>query len=465
MANNDTSSEGIVIQNFCSSKEARDKYLHRTTKSDFVFAGHDKIFNIIVQKHQTNERITRETLTAALPDDMTTRIMVSVAFDSQTPELTDEIFQQFKESGARNRISELKKYIDRHEKRGTPPAEIADAVRGMLDRVDEGESDLQYAFDMEQTADSAMTMLAGWRAGENPYRVHIPELDDWLFLSQLTGYTVIGGESGGGKTAMMMHIAKMNSKIGRLKTAVASLEMSKEMLCYRMAMESPRLTGKRLTQENLKNPKFFDDVKFAIDYCRKYNIVIIEGVSNIFAIKRIVQTLAVKRDVVAAILDYLQMADTDAKDSDVTRVSTISKTWKSLTIGDRKRGIPPVASIALSQYADNPNQQRNGNGNNPRPQRQEPKKMRWSRQIKMDADLLIHLQEVEPPDDEKLGEHDMYLEILCEKQRNGAAGWRVPTVFHKNLQTFSSTLLDKQRKASGMYGARDIPPMSPKMKL
>jgi replicative DNA helicase len=447
------SSEGIVLKNFCLSKDMRDKYLHRTTKSDFVFAGHGKIFTAICNKHQANEPITKATVTAAMPDDMAMRMMVAFCFDSKVEELTDVVFSQFKKSGSKNRLTQLRKYIEKKETEGADPAAVSEAVRNMLDRVDDGDNDMDYAYDMNQTADAAMEMLEEWRKTGNAYQFGIPEIDDDLFLSQLTGYVVIGGESGGGKTAAMLNIAKTNSNIGNHKTAIVSLEMSRQMLCYRMAMESPKLVGKKLTQANLNNPKTFDDIRFAIDYCRKFNIVIVEGVSNIFSIARIVRALALKRNVICAILDYLQMADTgDEKESDMIRVSTSSKVWKTLTIGDKKRGIPALRSaVALSQYTDS-----NQTG---KIDKKEPKKMRWSRQIKMDSDLMLHLQDIEVPEDFRYDfkEYDSYIEIFCEKQRNGAAGWRHPVIFHRDSQTFSSPLLDKLRQTKGYKNTPAIP--------
>jgi len=303
----DVSAEAIVIKNLCRSNECRVKYLHKVTETDICYATHDKIFRVVVQKHQQSEPITRDTLTACF-DDMTVRIAASLMFDPDTPELTDDIFCQFKAAGAKNRLAKLSSYIDKNLKSGTDPSAIAESVRGMLDRIDNGESDMRYVFDMDATADSSIDMIERWANGENPYQFHIPEVDNDLFLSQLYGYTVIGGDSGAGKTALMLHIAKMNSQRSGLKTAIATLEMSKEMLQYRMAMESPRLKGKKLTQENLRNVKFRDDIRFALDYCRKYNIVVIEGVSNVYSLVRIIRTLATKRKLRAAILDYLQIS-------------------------------------------------------------------------------------------------------------------------------------------------------------
>lgn len=442
MTNDAEHIESTVISGLCRSPEAREKYLHRIHPTDFAYKAHRTVFDAINNLFKSGAQITRNSISAAVDGNAAIQMMVGFSFDSKLPDLSEAVFKQFKQFGARNRLVELKNYLEKQIKQNSEPGDTVEQLRGMIDRVESEEGcDLEVSRP-EETSDATLAMIDRWAAGNDTYRTYIPELDHELFLSQLTGYTVIGGDSGGGKTALMCSIAKANARAG-LPVLVFSLEMNKEMLWLRMAMESPRLRGLELTEANLSNPKIVDDIRQAINGLRALPIIIIDNVTSVFSIYRIARKLMQTERAGLVLVDYLQLCDTDPKDSDVVRVSTVSKVLKSLSIPDARRGIAPSTIVALSQYSESVTTggpMRRAGADTP------IKAMRWSRQIKMDSDLLLHLL---PSEIEGVDENSAHIRIFCEKQRNYRAGWQVPVIFHKDTQSFSTRALDMQQRTIG----------------
>lgn len=255
-------------------------------------------------------------------------------------------------------------------------------------------------------------------------------------------------------SAMMCNIAKQNGRAG-IPGTICSLEMSKELLLIRMAMEDPKIRGLELTERTIKNQQKMSDLKYAMNQFRSLPIFIIEGVNDIFRLDRISRKLAVDRGCKWTLFDYIQLGKTKPTDSDVVRVYTVSRYLQGLTKPDLPNGYHGQVSIALSQYSNEATKSRNDThsvetGNDGRPQRKRTASkpsnsdLAWSGQIKQDADGILHIYPVSDVDSQVVD-----LELHCGKQRNYKSGWTVNAQFIKAEQRFVTPMSQKKALSPG----------------
>lgn len=427
--------EATILGTMLRSSAARDKYIEHITADDFSSKGYDKIFDAMVRCLQNSTPINRESITAMLPDSAITKMMVAFLYDSSVTEVTPELYKRFKQASMTKKLEHTASTIQRRLKQGIDALEVIDEARQQLERM-ESDGDVKEACGLGDTADLTLAMIDAWASGATPYKTYIPGIDDRLHLSQLTGYNVIAGESGAGKTAMMMHLARVNAEQGNKPSAIFSLEMSKELLCLRMAMSDPRISGIRMSSESISNPQIRSNIQYAVERLKKLPITIVENVYNIYRISRIARRLSLSEGCEMMFLDYIQLAETHPQDTDVSRVSKVSMELKRLTSGDTLKGYPGIKVVAISQYSEVASSSGTGawasrSGRSSQSHTPQIKALRWSRQIRMDADLVGHLLTMSDPEQPVVA-----VRFFCEKQRNEGDGWSVDLNFDKRAQTF-----------------------------
>lgn len=451
--------ESEVLSSLCKYPDSRNEYLDKVHSTDFTITSHREIHQALVDLVSGGSKVTKDTVTSLVDkgNGMVMKMMVSFIFDALVGRIDKPTFNKFKQTGKRNRLAAVSAYINKNLGVGADPDTLAADIASMMDRLDTTDS-VAEAAGMDVTVDKTLEMIDSWASGVTPYKTYIPEIDRHLFLNKMSGYTVIAGEEGGCKTGLTLWIAKTNARVNNTPTAIFSLEMTKDQLCYRMAMEDPKMAGKDVTEANLKSPQFVSDLKYAIERTRKLPIIIIDNVTNIFHIKGIARKLQLSAQCHTAVLDYMQLADTDPKHNDVTRVSTVSKVLKNMTQPDIRRQLPGMTWIALAQYSDvaiTSNKHWNSkNTNNNGSQKKQIKQLRWSRQIKMDCDALLHLL----LNDRRSGnDNEVGIDIYCEKQRMGRDKWEESIVFNTMTQTVHSDMLNTKRASFGAEGSNNRP--------
>ena len=257
-------------------------------------------------------------------------------------------------------------------------------------------------------------------------------------------------------SALMVNIAKNNARRG-IPATLCSLEMSRELLYIRMAMEDPRVAGLELTEQTVRNERKMSDLKYAVDSLKKLPLYVVQGVSNIFRLDKISRRNAVDKGCKLTLFDYIQLGKTHPTDSDVVRVSGISRVLQGLTVPDLPNGYHGQAVLALSQY--------NGEGSKLNSQAaQESRRgqqsravrragnddLAWSSQIRQDADGILHMYSTGEDTDV------VDVEIFCGKQRNYKANWNVSTQFITSEQRFETFLSRKARVLRGRDETRPL---------
>lgn len=436
--------ESVVMSAICKSPDSRKKFLDKIEKDDFNIKTYGKVFEAVLSLSQAGHSIGVDSVQSFFTEQMD-RMQVLFLFDTAVPtEITPDIFEAFKKGGIRARQIKLRDHIDREIKRCSDPEALTDSIRAMVATL-EGENAIVEAADMNTSADSSVWLLEQWAKGDRPVVSGLPELDEKLFLSQFIGYWVIAGDSGAGKSAFMCNIAKTNARNG-VPGTLCSLEMSKELLLIRMAMEDPKIRGLELTDRTIRDAQKMSDLKYAISSFRKLPISIIEGVKNIFRLDKISRKLAIEQDHKWTCFDYLQLGQTKPTDTDVVRVYTTSRILFGLTQPDLPNGYKGQTVIAMSQYSNEATKEAKGAVTNETNGfgRTETKRKRarptnsdlaWSGQIKQDADGILHIYSTGNVEDSVID-----LELYCGKQRFYRAGWSVPAKFIKDEQRFATEL-------------------------
>ncbi len=233
------------------------------------------------------------------------------------------------------------------------------------------------------------------------------EFDSKTAGLQSSDFIVIAGRPSMGKSAFALGIAEYAGVIGKIPTAIFSLEMSKEQLVQRMlcahakvdaqkvrtgylaASDWPRLTA--AAGKLSEAPIFIDDTP---------------GISAM-ELRAKARRLKSQQDIQLIILDYMQlMRGSGSSDSRQQEISEISRSLKALA---RELNVPLVAISQLSRAVEARTDHR--------PQLSD---LRESGAIEQDADVvtLILREEYYNPSPDNQG----IAEIIIAKQRNGPVG-------------------------------------------
>jgi len=431
------SAEDIVIAGLCQSKVNRDKYLAEASVEDFLTRGNAVVFEAIVNLAEAGHAITKDTLPPAIQDP-TNRMLALFYFDNKVPhEITAAVWEAFKRGGQRARLIKIRDYLAKSLNKAADTDTVLEELRAMLTQAGDTSTAIEVS-SPEETAAATHEFLEQLAAEQQPVISGLPELDDNLFMNQFIGYTVLAGMSGMGKTAFMATIAKNNARRG-VPVTICSLEMRRELLWIRMAMDQPGMKGHRLNAQTIQDSAKLSRIKYAVDQLKQLPIYITQGVYNIFRLDQIARRYAIEKGSRLVLFDYIQLGRSKPTDSDVQRVYTVSRILQGLTKPDLPTGYRGQEVIALSQYNNEstkevPNFPKDGQLSGP--QRKAIRfpgnaDLAWSGQIKQDADTILHLRPMSDPDNLIVD-----VDVFCGKQRNDSMGWSIRTEFRKHEQVF-----------------------------
>ena len=241
-----------------------------------------------------------------------------------------------------------------------------------------------------------------------------------------------------GKTAFALNVVQHAAIEHNVKTAIFSLEMSKDALVQRLLCSEGLVDAQRLRRGQLR-----DD-----DYPRLARAAGLLGQAPIWiddsaaltplAMRSKARRLKAEHDIGLVIVDYLQlMQGPSDSENRQQEISYISRSLKALA---KELDIPVVA---LSQLSRAPEQR---GGEHRRPQLSD---LRESGAIEQDADVVcfIYRQEFyDGPVDPKTNESiEGVAEVIVGKQRNGPTG-TVKLYFKKEFTRFDN------------YSPREAPP-------
>lgn len=283
---------------------------------------------------------------------------------------------------------------------------LADLERSALEVAEcRPESDLDFAGLIQASAERFQEANA--RGGRmKGLRSGLVALDDLTAGLCDQDFIVISAETSGGKTALALRFAESIAVDQGLPVLIFSLEMSKEELTDRMLCSLAKydLLDFRKGHLNINGYR----LKGAVDSLRKAVLIIRDAPdTGITQMRAVARRMKRKRGIRAVIVDYLQLIPSapGRRENREQEVATISRGLKAMA---KELNLPV---IALSQLNDDG-------------------KVRESRAIAHDANLLLVIQEEEGKDG-----HPSRHFIKIAKQRNGPRE-RVPVRFIKHCARF-----------------------------
>lgn len=233
------------------------------------------------------------------------------------------------------------------------------------------------------------------------------EFDTMTAGLQPSDLIIIAARPSMGKSALMTCIAEHASMIGKVPTAIFSLEMSKEQLIQRMLCSTARVNAHKVRTGFLAQSDW-PALTSAAAKLSEASVYIDDtpGIS-ILELKAKARRLKAQYDIKLIILDYLQlMRGSGNAESRQQEISEISRSLKELA---RELSVPLIAVSQLSRAVESRTDHR--------PQLSD---LRESGAIEQDADVVLLLlrEEYYNPTEENRGK----AEVIIAKQRNGPVG-------------------------------------------
>jgi replicative DNA helicase len=428
----------VVMSSLVRFTRLREKYLEKLDATDFPDALDRKLFTVVKQLVESSSPVTKESLQSYFRGQTVESLAVTLLYDSAIPEMTDSDFAEFKGAGVRSRLRMMASYIDKQTKlSNVPTSTILAEVQGMVDRLDG--NTVMGLIEPEQAVENTINKIRKWaESTDEPVKFGIPEVDARLFLNRLEGFVVMAAPPSLGKTTMLCQMLKANVQRG-VPCLFFTLEMSTEDIYLKLAQGEPELRGMEISSSNLQRSEFVERLEKAILKYRTMPLYIYDNIRDINVMVALSRKLSVSRGVRLTALDYIQLAQSgNESDNDVVRVSKVSEKLKLLSRADATKGYPAQTVIGLSQYnAEGQNAQsqaqqaRGGQPSVTQRRRLSGVTMRWSGQVRQDADILAHLyteDDIDNPTPE--------VNIFFDKYRFWRRGWEVSATFVKDRQQF-----------------------------
>lgn len=239
------------------------------------------------------------------------------------------------------------------------------------------------------------------------------DLDNLTCGLQAGEMVIVAGRPSMGKTALALNMAEHLAVVLKQPVAVFSMEMSRHQLAQRMICARAAIDAQKMRRNMLRGDEFAS-LSMAIGQIADAPLFIDDSPRlSIFQLRARARRLAIRHDVKAIFIDYLQLMANPGSENRQQEVTELSRGIKSLA---RELNVPIVC---LSQLNRSPEARE---GHRPR-----MSDLRESGSIEQDADvvMLIHREEYYHPDQDWKDAHPEKLnlaEVIVCKQRNGPTG-------------------------------------------
>lgn len=207
-----------------------------------------------------------------------------------------------------------------------------------------------------------------------------------------------------GKTALALNMALNAATIGKVPTAIFSLEMSKEQLVSRLLASQGLIEGMKMRDGSLDDEDWIK-LSNAISVLSEAPIYIDDTPSiKVTDIRSKCRKLKMEQGLGLIVIDYLQLMESTSKEGRQAQVAEITRSLKILA---KELNVPVVTLSQLSRKAEERN----------RPMLQD---LRESGSIEQDADVVmfIYRDDYYHPETEEKG----VAEIIIAKNRHGEVG-------------------------------------------
>jgi replicative DNA helicase len=236
------------------------------------------------------------------------------------------------------------------------------------------------------------------------------DLDTITAGLQPSDLIIIAARPSMGKTSLALNIAEHAAIVGKIPTAIFSLEMAREQLVLRMLCSLARVNAHNVRTGFISEKHDFPKLVNAAGKLAAAPIYIDDSPSiSVLEMRAKARRLASREKIGLVIVDYLQLMRSYARkvENRQQEISEISRSMKALA---RELGVPVIVISQLNREAE------------ARPDhRPRLSDLRESGAIEQDADvvmLLVREEYYEPDNEEAKGR----AEVIIAKQRNGPTG-------------------------------------------
>jgi len=267
---------------------------------------------------------------------------------------------------------------------------------------------IETNFDTLEERQGSKSLITGAATG-------FTQLDNLTAGFQKSDLIILAARPSMGKTALALNMARNIAVDSNIPAAIFSLEMSKEqlsmrLLCSEARVDSSRLRGGFLSQEdwnNLTNAAgTLSEAPIYIDDSADITAMSIRAKSR---------RLKMEKDIGLIIIDYLQLmrgsVRTERRDLEI---SEISRSLKALA---KELDMPVIACSQLNRKLEERSDKR--------PMLSD---LRESGALEQDADVVMFIYRDEVYNKDENNPNKGKAEILLSKQRNGPTGW-VPMTY------------------------------------
>lgn len=245
-------------------------------------------------------------------------------------------------------------------------------------------------------------------------------LDFWTAGFQPADLIIIAARPSMGKTSFALQVAKDGAIKNGTKTAIFSLEVSKESLVEKLLVNESMVDGQRMRIGKFTDEDY-DKMSYALSRICGADIFIDDTPDiTVPEMRSKCRKLKAEKGLDLVVIDYLQLMNCHKKVNG--RNHEISEISRSIKLMARELNVPVIALSQLSRAVE---------------QRQDKHPMmsdlRESGSLEQDADMVMFLyrDEYYNPNSEKKG----ITEVIIGKQRNGPIG-TVELGFLKNFTKF-----------------------------
>jgi replicative DNA helicase len=403
---------GILRDNFALTEVLRQ--LHRPDL--FYVAGHQKIFQVILEMFESSKPIDAVTLAeelarkAWLTDVGGHEALVEILEETLTAANVTYYARIVHDKAMLRQLIDAGTEILRDVYDGTAPAEelLAEAEKRIFailqDRL------IGDAIDIKTLLKRVFDRISARHGGDASGIMGVPsgfaDLDELTIGWQNSELIILAARPSIGKTALALNMAEHAAVDYHLPTLIFSLEMSQEELAERLLCSRARVNSHLLRKGRLGSEGMHKLIETSGDLDRAPLYIDDTPGRTILQIAATARRLMLRAGLRLIIIDYLQLIEPD--DRAVSRqeqISTISRRLKNLA---RELKVPV---IALSQLNRAPEARE---GHRPR-----MSDLRESGSIEQDADVVTLLHRDDAYDSEK---NPGVAEVIVAKQRNGPVG-------------------------------------------
>ena len=420
--------EKMLLSCLLLNSETINLTIKRISMKDFYFKNHQEIFNAIVYVYQINQSIDILILVTFLQENGLLKkiggLKVLIELMNQFPNIAylEKYISIIKDKFIRRTLIKLGyKAINSSYITNVPleniliefEQQLFDLNRNLKPSKLINSRELVYKIFIELKEKTLEPNLPGLNSG-------FYDLDSLTQGFQKSDLIIIAGRPSIGKTAFSLTLGLNIIKFIKVPVLFFSLEMSKEQLMYRLLSMETNISQLNLKSGNLYKKDWLKLNKVIRILSKLPFFINDDSDLSIQDIKIKIKTFLFEQNQIGLIIiDYLQLIQTKTIKYE-NRTQELSQITRSLKNLAREFNIPILVLSQLSRNVEN--------RINKKPILSD---LRESGSIEQDADLVLMLSHNrENLSDIILNQHDLIIDLLIAKQRNGPTG-SIKLIFNK----------------------------------